>query len=232
MAILFKELVRRTLLGLPKVDGEELLIVKQAVNDAIYTLAEVGDFPELFVRDETTATTVAETKSYHLVDDLGLTRPKSIFNILLIDNGNSRKLIPQTPAEMDLRSPYPENSTSGVPSYYALRGMYVEFYRIPDDAYDLRISYQQWPAELTDDDDESPFEHLDQQTVFLSKDIANSYMGGDYLDFQAKAKQYLGMGLGNRLDRRDEVLCAKPFEISRRSPLGEYWVNPFIRKDP
>jgi len=93
---------------------------KQAVNDAIYTLAEVGDFPELFVRDETTATTVAETKSYHLVDDLGLTRPKSIFNILLIDNGNSRKLIPQTPAEMDLRSPYPENSTSGVPSYYAL----------------------------------------------------------------------------------------------------------------
>lgn len=232
MAITFQELVRRVMLGFPRITGEEVLIIKQAVNDAIYTLAEMGDFPELFVKDETTAATVADTKSYHLIDDFGLTRPKSIFSILLISNGDSRKLIPKTPTELDLLAPYPENVTTGIPSYYAIRGMYVELYRIPDDAYDLTINYQQWPAELTADSDESPFSHLDQQTIFLAKDIANAYMGGEYVDFRQKAKEYLGLGLRNTLDRRDEVMCAKPFEAIQRHITGEYWNNPFVKRNP
>ena len=233
MGITYSELQRRVFLGFPRTDGEAFLAVKQAINDALTALVSTGKFDALLERDLTNAETVDGQRTYHLVDDLGLTLPKDIDSIILHADSNSRKLAYVAPRELDLKIPYPERFGEGKSQWYTRYGENIELIRIPNDAYSLYIRYSKWPTALTDDSDESPLSaQWDHVLVFLSKDIANAYLNEEYVNFTEKAMSYLKLGLAESRTRPDETLVAQPFETDAEyRGVGESWKDPFVKRD-
>ena len=229
MGITYKELIRRTFLGFPRTDGEAFLVVKQSINDAIKTIANLEEASSLLTTITTSADTVDGQKSYHLTTDLLLTRPKTIYSIRLEDGSNSRKLRYIPHQELDRRIPYPENETEEKPIYYTVFGDYIELYPIPDAAYDIWIRYSQYPAELTSDTDESPYgNEWDTTIVFLSKDIANAYLNGEYLSPGKRLSDLLKANIKNAITQPDRKLIARPFGEEGKV-TSEYWKDPFIK---
>jgi len=232
MATRYDELVRRVFVGFSRTDGEALLAVKQAINDAHTALAQVQDFDDLVVWDKTSAATVDGQARYHLTSDLALTRPKDIYSIILHDDSNSRKLTYVPPRELDKLLPYPESIGEQRPNWYTRFGNYLEFIAIPDAAYTLYIRHSQWPVALSNDSDETPFSNLDSTIVFLSKDIANAYLHGEYFDFATKALEYLKISVRDEKVQPDQDLIARPFEATGVGAMGEYWKLPFVKQTP
>ena len=107
MATTFSELKRRVQLGFPKLDGEADLIIEQALNDTVQAIASVQDWDNMLVWEKTLPKTADGTQRYHLVTNLLLTRPKSLYSIILHDDSSSIKLTYVPPRELDDRVPYP-----------------------------------------------------------------------------------------------------------------------------
>ena len=92
MGLTFSELKRRVTLGMEALSPEATLVIEQSINDAVLAICTVIDLPDLFVTDTTNAATVASQKIYSLTTDWGLTRPKDLFSLILVDSTNSREL--------------------------------------------------------------------------------------------------------------------------------------------
>lgn len=101
----------------------------------------------------TTALTVAGQLSYPLFGTANggwnLTLPKDIESIRLIDDQNSIKLERFHVRKFDQKFPYPANYAYQYPRIYCLRGLNVELFRIPDQVYNLYITYPSWPTPFT-----------------------------------------------------------------------------------
>jgi len=232
MGTTLAEFRRRVLIGFPRSDGEAVLAVEEGINAAVKALVSLNDFDEMLTLDSTSASTVTDQQRYHLTTDLLLTRPKDIYSIRCMDEGDSRKLIYVSPRELDTKIPYPEQFGTGRPKWYTVFGLYIELFRIPDAAYDLYIRYSQWPDVMTDDTDECVLTHVDESIIMLAKDVANSYLNGEYLNIASKAMEYVKMGVKEERTRPDQDLYAKPYCAGGSLPLGEWWTNPFAREDP
>ena len=231
MAITYDELIRRVFTGFPRTDGEAYLAIKQSINDSLIALVSTGNFDTLLERDTTNAETVGGVKTYHIEDDLGLTRPKDIDSIVLSSEGQSRKLIYVPPKELDSKIPYPERFSEGKSRWYTQYGKNIELFRIPNDAYSLYIRYSKWPAPLSDGTDESPLDtQYDHLIVFLSKDIANAYLNGEYINFTERTAAFIKLAKDENETRPDQTLVAKPFEMSPHETVGEPWLNPFVKR--
>jgi hypothetical protein len=225
----FGEIKRQVLINFNKPDGRTMLVVEQAINNALKTIARVKDFDELKVLDITNAFTALEVKSYHIVNDLNLTRPKDIYSIRLMDEGNSRKLNFVIPGKLDDVIPYPELTGFGKSNWYTRRGRYLELFRIPDAIYPLYIQYSQWPAIMVANEDEIPFVNIDDVIVELASDMALSKLeGGGMGDWAQRAQQLLGLAVQEETTRPDEVVIAAQFNSKQRQ-LGEYWADPFYK---
>jgi len=182
-----------------------------------------------------TACTITHNKRlYHIEDDLDLTRPKDIYSIRLMDSANSRKLTYVPPRELDSKIPYTDLVGTGRSSWYTVRGRYIELFRIPDDVYPLYISYSQWPAaaDFTDSSDATPFERIDHVIVSLATDMALASLEGGSGDWFQRAKQLLGTAVSEEVTRPDQLLVARPFQSSKVGPIGEYWNNPWVKRQP
>jgi hypothetical protein len=226
----YDALVKRVFIGFPRADGEAFLAIKQSINDALTALVSTGRFDGLLKKDTTGAKTVADKKIYHLTEDLGLSYLKDIESIVLSAEGNSRKLTWVDPRELDEKIPYPERFGTGKPRWYTRYGDNIELIRIPNKEYPLHIRYSKWPEPLIKDEDVSPLgTQWDHILVFLAKDIANAYLNGEYINFLAKAGEYLKIGLSESRTRPDEALIAEPFSPTPASAVGEYWKNPFVK---
>ena len=225
------EIKRRIFTGFPKTDGEAIIAVELAINDAIRSIASVRDFNELIVTDEENAFTATNQLSYDASLDWNLTRLKKIYSIKLMDGSNSRKLIFKPSNELNEALPYPEQISTGYATHYTPIGssMY-QLTPIPDGVYPLYIKYSQWPAALSADTDLVPFDNLDTQIVFLAKDIANAYLGGTYFDFAKRAGQYLAQGVREENREPDHKRVAQPFSTSPKGNHGEYWNDPFCKR--
>ena len=231
MGTSFAALRKRVLLGFPRIDGEAIVAVDQAINDALQAIATVRDFDELIITDTTHAATVDGQKSYDWVTDWGLTRPKKIYTIRLMDEEMSRKLIWVPPSEVDALLPYAQRLSEGYSTHYTSAGEgNFELIRIPDAAYPLYIRYSQWPATLTAETEETPYANLDKETVFLAKDIANAYLSGDYFDFTQRAVTYLSGGIDEDKRQPDRLRCAQPFTTTESRQPGTPWLDPFVRR--
>ena len=225
----FAELKRQVSLRLDRIDGRTNLIVEQAINDVLKIIARVKDFDELVVLDTTSASTVADQKSYHLVNDFALTRPKDIYSMRLMDDSDSRKLTFVPTTDLDSAIPYTEQSGTGKPYYYTLRGLNVEMYRIPDAAYHLYIQYSQWPAVLVNDTDETEIDNIDDVIVALASDASVSMLDGSgSVDWFQRASALLQGAVKEQVEMPDKVFIAKPFS-TRKSVPGEYWRDPFYK---
>lgn len=230
----FQELIRRVFIGFPYESGEARMAVERAINDALHAIAAVEDFDELIITDLTSADTVDGQKTYNWETDWGLTRPKKIYSIRLMDGTESRKLIWLPPRDLDQVLPYAETLSENKPTHYTtgIGSGNFELIPIPGDAYDLYIRYSQWPATLSLDADVTPYTNLDTVTVFLAKDIANAYLSGSYFDFNERAAGYLSGEMKHELTEPDHMRIAQPFRSEQAPVTGEYWKYPFIRRDP
>jgi len=222
----FQELKRRVFIGFPRTDGEAHLAVEMAINDALKAIALIKDFDDLMVTDELSAATVDGQKTYHLVDDWSLIRPKKIYTIRLMSENLSRKLIFIPTRELDRTLPYATSLSEGKSVYYTPSGdSELELIPIPDDAYALSIRYSQWPAVLSAETDVTPYANLDNATVFLAKDIANAYLSGEYFDFTARATSYLAINISEENRQPDHLRVAQPFTLSQKR-RDDPWLGP------
>jgi len=233
MTTTFKELRRQTLGKLEHSDGKAMLAVDQGINEAQKNIARVQDFDELIVLDTTHALTVASQKLYHLVTDLKLVRPKDIYSIRYMAEAESRKLTYVPPRKLDEEIPYTEIFSTGKPKWYTRRGKYIELFRIPDAVAPLYVLHSQWPAVLSADDDETPYENLDDVITTLGADIARSIIEeGVVSNWYQRAKELLGISLMEDVTRPDTTYVAQPFRARPVKLLGDYWLNPWVKKQP
>src|ERR1035441_3449735 len=67
--------------------------------------------------------------------------PKDIEDIRLIDDQNSIKLERFHVRKFDQKFPYPSNFAWQCPKIYTVRGLNVELFKIPDQTYNIYITY-------------------------------------------------------------------------------------------
>lgn len=230
MGSTFKELKRRVSLGFKDLDGTTAMLTEQAINDACKAIARIHDYPELLVWDKTNAVTVASTYRYSFTT-LALVRPKDIYKIVLHDDANSRELTRITPQDVDKWFPYPEQMGEDRPGLYCQFGEYLEFYKIPDDAYTLYIRHSQWPVELTLDADTCSYNaNLDDVIVQLAKEQVIAYQTNAMGDLSKRAKILLGKSVEEDRHHPDQLWIMKGFNTKDYIPLGEYWKDPFVKQ--
>ncbi len=233
MTTSFKELKRQVFLKMPgHVDGIAQLAVEQAINDAQTVIAYTKDFDELIFLDTANAKTTANTNLYHMTSNLNLTRPKDIYSIRLMANDNSRKLTYVPLRKLDEIVPYTNQTGTGYPDWYTIRGEYVELYKIPNANYSLYIQHSRWPAILSNETDTTPFVNIDPVIVTLAVEMALSSLEGSSGDWFSRARQLLGLSVKEETARPDQVFVAQPFNPAPSGIVGEYWNNPWIRKQP
>jgi len=233
----YAEYYSKVLVRLNRNDGLALMAAQQAVNDARKVICRVRDFDNLKTRDTTSCTTVAETMSYHLIDDWGLTRFKDIITFRLMDGSNSRKLVYKTPRWLDQNIPYPEDMGYGKPSMYTQRGYEIDLIRIPDDEYSLYLFYSRWPAPLSDDDDEEAdlnYPDLEDVIITLGERLARAQLNNVTVDAKSLTAELLSGAYQEDVGRPDQIKTAQPFTSfpTSGSVQGEWWKRAFTRRDP
>lgn len=112
------------------------------LNDTMVRMARKHDFREMDKRY--TAATIADQKTYTLP-----TSYKDVLTIVLRDGNNSRKLTYVSPRLFNMRIPYPENETTGLPTWYIQYGDEFDLFKIPDAAYTMYMRTLQWPTKIT-----------------------------------------------------------------------------------
>ena len=227
----YEELYRRVLLRFDDAEGRTLLAAKEAINTVHKAIARVQDFDELMVLDTTNALTVASTKTYHLVDDWGLTRPKDLFTLRYMDASSSRKLTRLTTRELDEKIPYVESLGEQKPRWYLRRGNSIELIPIPEEAKNVYIYYSQWPLPLSADSDETSYEDLDDTIIALAAEITGAILENIYIDCDIRAKAYLNSAIADHRSRPDMTWIARPFSTAP-GVTGEPWKDPFIKQYP
>ncbi len=229
----YKELYQRVMLRLDVTDGRAFLAAKLAVNDAQKAIARVQEFDELFVDDKTNAKTVAETSEYDPSTDWGLVRLKDIHSLRVIDSMNSAKLIWVSPREIDKVIPYPDLLGSGWPKWYTKKaGKYV-LYPTPSDAWDLYILYTQWPLILSDDDDESQLEGIDDVIIDLASEMAEATLTNTSgVDWVKRAEMLIRGAAEDREHRPDRTFIAQAFNPKGSQVFStEPWNDPFVKSN-
>ena len=225
----YEEFYRKVLLRFEDMEGRVLIAAKEAINTAHKAIARVQDFDELKVLDTTNALTAPSTKSYHLIDDWNLTRPKDIFTLRYMDEGSSRKLTRLTTRELDEKIPYVEGMGERRPKWYLRRGNKIELIPIPEEAKSMYIYYSQWPLPLSADSDETSYEDLDDIIIALSAEITSAILENAYTDWNIRAKAYLNSAITDHMSRPDMNWVARPFSTSQ-GLTGEPWKDPFVKQ--
>ena len=234
MSTTYKTLYQKVLLRLNSEDGRALLAAKEGVNDAQKVIVRIEDFDELKVLDTSgTPVTVASTKTYHLVDDWSLTRPKDIISLRYMDGTSSRKLEYIAPRRLDKFLPYPEQSGDQRPVGYTRRGLNLELIPVPEEAKSIYVYYTQWPLVLTADADEMQLpDDVEDVVVGLATEIANAIVEGvTETNWTPRARAMLAGAVTEEAYKPDHEYIARPFN-PRAEPIGEYWKDPFIKRSP
>jgi hypothetical protein len=148
-----------------------------------------------------------------------------------MDEQKSRKLEYIPPRLLDEVFPYVLSLGTQKPTHYTRRGNEVELVAVPDEAKPVYVFYSQWPEELIKDNDEPPFQNLDDVIIQLAEDIARGALEGSRSNYVLRAKELLGTALREDITRPDRTLVARPFQAGELM-IGEYWKNPFIKSDP
>lgn len=199
------------------------------MNWAQRRIARAHNFHELNTRKEDAAT-VASTKRYPMItgsNNLGLTRPKDISSIILIDGSSSYPLRRWDARKFTKRIPRPENYAESRPRIYTRFGMNLDLFYIPDAVYTLHILYPQWPTPLTGDSQTSDFNDKDE--LIIATTVMETYLAlEEYKDAAIWFQKVQGLlqdakGVEGDLDWEPE---AEAFDPGGRIGHGEPWLMP------
>jgi hypothetical protein len=203
--------------------------VQNYLNFAQRRIARAQNFSEL-LDWKTNAATVASVKRYPLetgTNTLGLTNPKDILSVLIIDSENSRRLEPIGYRSFDRKFPRPENYSEGRPSYYLRYGEYLELFRIPDDVYTVSIRYSKWPTVLSNDSQVSDFTGKDE--LLIAAGVLETYLAlEEYTDAATWMQKFMGLLRDSVLDESepDWGPVAETFGKNAVPIIGEPWASP------
>lgn len=232
MTTTYEELYSRVLLRLDRSDGKALLAAKESINTAQKVIARVQDFDELITTDTANAACVANQANYHVEDDWGLTRPKDILSVRLMDESSSRKLIWKSPRQLDEVIPYPDQIGTMHPEVYTQRGRYVELIPRPDSNYSCYIMHSQWPLTLANDADQTSYEDIDDVIIELGAAIADDILNQRKVNREGLARELLAGATREEMTRPDQIRRARPFQPGGARVVGEYWKQPHWRRNP
>ncbi len=191
-------------------------------------LARAYSFPELDVRDTTTADTVADTKTYSFATLFGASaRVKDILSVVIEDGTSSRKLKRLLMREFYHRHPYPEAETSRKPVYYCRVSNSIDFFPVPDAVYDIHTIRSDWPTRATGDSYQSQFEYKDDLLIV-----------GTIVEFFNFFQEFNDAARWNRIWKQKLIESIKPiihpkdwspegraFNSSVLTP-GDFWKDP------
>lgn len=167
--------------------------VQTYLNWAQKRTARFYSFHELNVL-KTTCTTVTDVKRYPLTagtNTLGLTRPKDISSIRLIDGAYSMKITRWSTRRFDTKYPRPANYSTGRPSIYIRDGDNIELFKVPNAAYTLYIRYPQWATDFTSGAQVSDFKDKDQ--LITTAGVFETYFAlEEYTDAKIWYARFLG----------------------------------------
>lgn len=203
--------------------------VRTYLNFAQRRIARHHDFYEL-QDTKTNAATVASTKNYPLesgTNNLGLTRPKDIYSITLLDGADSWRLERWSAQKFDLRFPEPTNYAEGRPTLYVRWGSDIQLFRIPDAAYTLSIRYSKWPTPFSSATQTTDYDNKDE--LVLIAGVVETYMAlEEYSDAAAWISRFTGLLRDARLAEGDVDWepDGEPFKAITRLEAGRPWLDP------
>lgn len=183
-----------------------------------------------------TASTVASQQTYAFPDTL-----RAVFSVKLEDGLNSRKLKCVMPWAFDKRVPKPDEDTEERPTYYIPYKASNQFdlYRIPDDAYTLRMRHSSWPADLSSDSSVSDYwdAYIDVDDVLITLAVAAAFRFYQELidarDWNKRGWEAArAVWLAERESFPDWAPSGEDPMYAEVSLTGEYYNNPFMRSSP
>lgn len=202
------------------------------INWAQRRVARFYSFHELNVTKEDAAT-VASVSRYPLItgtNNLGLTRPKDIQSIRLIDSQNSRIIRRKSTRWFDQHFPLITNYADGRPHIYIRYGNNIELFRRPDAVYTLYIRYPQWPADVTIGSSASSYDD-NKDHMIITGAILEGYLHFEEYD---SAKEWLQKFLGQLIDAvhaEGDIDWEPQAEPMSNAPggysSGEPWIDPY-----
>lgn len=204
------------------------------LNWAQKRIARFYSFQELNTLN-TTAALVADVKRYPITtgdNALGLTRFKDFHSIRLDDTENSRKLERWHYRKFDKHFPRPENYSTGRPNIYIRWGNYIEVFRVPNAAYDLKIRHSQWAQDFTSGTQYTDFENKDQ--LLVTAGVFETYFAlEEYSDAGLWYPRFLGQ-LKDAVVAEGDVDWepeAEPHVTNVLYASGEPWLDPYAGSD-
>lgn len=208
-------------------------IANRYLNRAQKKLARTADI--LFA--ERTAPTVADQKSYSFPSDL-----RAMYSMRVEESStdlDSRKLELVMPRDFDKVVPTPAANTTGKPDWYVpyKTTNTFELFRIPDQAYTLRMRMSYWPATLALSDTSQTSDYTDADEFLIEW---ATYLLWRHLQEYADAKAWKSEAQATLNDIINEAESAMPdwapkvrgFSTNEPQSFGEYYNNPFIFGDP
>lgn len=156
------------------------------------------------------------------------TRIKEIYDIVLVDGSNSRKLVYKPKREFDILIPSPEALSETRPVYYTDIGYTFDVFPIPDAEYDMRRVYSQYPADLVNDTDTSSFLRKDKLVIALATVLCAMDLDEDELvnKWWVIYSKLFEAALAAEPKKEDWTPIMVGFGSSGRGVTGEYWKVP------
>lgn len=155
-------------------------------------------------------------------------RIKEIYDIVLVDGSNSRKLIYKPKREFDMLIPSPEALSKTQPVYYTDIGYTFDVYPIPDAAYNMRRVYSQYPADLALNADLSTFLRKDKLVIALTTVLCSMDLDEDEMvnKWWVIYKELYKDAIAAEPKNDDWIPVMVGFGGSGRGATGEYWKVP------
>ena len=167
-------------------------------------------------------------------DECGLLRPLEIQNIFLDvpNTSEGRDLIYFTPKRWDIEiRPKINLQTAYRPSCYTIRNRTVYLFRKPDIAYPLIINYKRLPAPITENTQYLEWKNMDEVLQFGTLALAFLALEEETMALKWEAK-FNAVGRMYGIENLSIVNTHSHTARPSRAPNGEYWNDPFTKRQP
>lgn len=205
--------------------------ITRIINLAQVRIARRGNFRELrALLSDTTSAAGGETGKFLAVP----ATLREIFSLVLLDGTSSRKLTQITAKQFDKYVPAPQVYDTGRPSIFILYKDFIEFWRVPDQAYEVRLRCNLWPTAFTDTSTSATSDLDEKDDIIIALTTAMIF---DSLRMEKDADKYFkiyGSMMREALDESEyqpgqDIVPA--FEVGA-GDTTDYHLNPWQRHMP
>ena len=193
-------------------------------------LSRAYSFPELDIRDTTTADTVADTFTYSFTTLFGATHRTKDIRAVVIENGTSSVRLTQLlETQLYKEVPYPEGESTNKPNIYVRLGNNLQLFPVPDAAYDIHTIRSEHDSRAASDDSYSTFDFKDDLIVV-----------GTIVEFYNYMQEFRDAKSWDRIWKSKLVEAVKPYAHpddwspegrafnSSVLSFGDFWNDPLV----